>query len=55
MTETIQQCNDNNPKTKKVEFDAGNSIKNDTVLLCENCYNKPPFDKYILKVMRLRN
>jgi len=51
----ILKCNDNNQKTKKVIFDAGNSIENDTVLLCENCYNKPPFDKYILKVVRLGN
>ena len=51
----IQQCNDDNQKTKKVIFDAGNFIENDTFLLCENCFNKPPFDKYILKVVRLEN
>lgn len=55
MSEMIQQCNDDNPKTRKVIFDAGNSIENDTILLCEKCYNKPPFDHFILKVVRLGN
>lgn len=49
----MQQCNDDNQKTKKVIFDAGNSIENDIVLLCDKCYNKPPFDQFVLKVVRL--
>jgi len=50
-----RQCNDDNPKTKKVIFDAGSSIVNDIVLLCEKCYNKPPFDKFVLKTVRLED
>lgn len=49
----IQLCPDDNEKKYKVSFDAGDSIVNDTILLCDKCYNKPPFDKFILKVVRL--
>jgi len=53
MTKTIQQCNDDNPKIRKVTFDVGDSIVSDTILLCDKCFNRPPFDMYILKVVRL--
>lgn len=53
MTKIIQECNDDNLKIKKVFFDAGNSIVNDIILLCEKCYSKPPFDRFVLKVERL--
>ena len=49
----ILLCNDKNPKKHKVTFDAGGSIVNDTILLCDKCYNKPPFDRFVLKVVRL--
>ena len=52
MNEIILQCPDDNPKIRKVTFDAGNSIINDTILLCDKCYNKPPFDRFVLKVER---
>lgn len=48
-------CDDNNPKIFKVEFNAGKSVKvNDVILLCSKCYNKPPFDRFVLKVERLK-
>ena len=53
MTKTIRQCNDDNPKKYKKTFDAGNSIVNDVILLCEKCYNKPPFDRFVLRIERL--
>ena len=53
MTKIIQECNDDNLKTKKVFFDAGNSIANDVIFLCDKCYNHPPFDRFVLKVERL--
>jgi len=51
----IQLCKDENPKKYKVTFDAGNSIENDTILLCAKCYNRPPFDLFCLKVEKLKN
>ena len=51
----VKECKDENPKRYKITFDAGNTIVNDTILLCDKCYNQPPFDKFILKVVRLKH
>ena len=55
MKKIIRQCNDNNPKKFSVTFDASKSIMNDVILLCEKCYDKPPFNLFRLKVERLKN
>lgn len=48
-----KRCCKKSRPTYRVTFD-GSNVGNDTWLLCNHHFNKPPFDQFILKIEELK-
>jgi len=50
----LKKCLDSNPKTHRVTFDGGTAGVQE-ILLCEFCFTKSVFQKFVIKIEKVKN